>query len=273
MDPLDTMKAMSELWGQGVQSFLSAQRSAFGAMAPFAGEASIASMMPDAQAFESARQAYVEAWTSAQAISAALAKGLRTIEGQGTDPMTTGILTKIFDPKGWLSATSEVDEALNRMAEGPRLADLWNVERKFAAVYAAWLELRRCNLEHNTIMLQTWTKATEVFAKALRARPETGQPVESGRELIALWVETANDVLLETQRSEPFLKSQRETLKASTDLRLAQRSVAEFFAEMFGYPTRAELDDVHKSITELRREVRAERRRRAAVTGTKGGST
>ena len=259
--------------GKGLQNFFSAQQSAFGAMAPSVGETSIASIVPDAQAFESARQAYAETWTSAQAISAALAKGLRTAEGQGTDPMTSAILTKIFDPKGWLSATSEVDEALNRMAEGPRLADLWNVERKLAAVYAAWLELRRCNLEHSTIMLQTWTKATEAFAKALRARPETRQPLESGRELMALWVETANDVLLETQRSDAFLKSQRATLKASTDLRLAQRSVAEFYGEMFGYPTRAELDDVHKSITELRREVRAERRRRASVTGTKGRST
>ena len=60
----------------------------------------------------------------------------------------------MFDPKGWLWATSEVDEALKRMAEGPRLADLWQVERKFAAVYSAWLELRRCNLEHTTIMMQ-----------------------------------------------------------------------------------------------------------------------
>ena len=202
--------------------------------------------MPDAQAFESARQAYAETWTSAQAISAALAKGLRTAEGQGNDAMTAAILTEDFDPKGWLSATSEVDEALNRMAEGPRLADLWNVERKLAAVYAAWLELRRCNLEHNTIMLQTWTTATEAFAKALSVRPETEEPLESGRELMALWVDTANDVLLETQRSDAFLKSQRATLKASTDLRLAQRSIAEFYAEMFGYPTRAELDDVHK---------------------------
>ena len=33
--------------------------------------------------------------------------------------------------------------------------------------------------------------------------------------------------------------------------------IAEFYSEMFGYPTRAELDDVHKALTELRREVRA----------------
>ena len=73
MDPFDTMKAMNELWGNGMQDFFSARQSAFGAMVPSAGETSLPSMVPDAQAFESARQAYAEAWTSAQAISAALA--------------------------------------------------------------------------------------------------------------------------------------------------------------------------------------------------------
>ena len=62
--------------------------------------------------------------------------------------------------------------------------------------------------------------------------------------------------LLETQRSDTYLKSQREILKASTDLRLAQQEMAAFYSEMFGYPTREELDDVHRAVTELRREVR-----------------
>ena len=80
--------------------------------------------------------------------------------------------------------------------------------------------------------------------------------------MLALWVETANTALLETQRSESFLKSQREMLKASTDLRLAQRELAEFYSETYGYPTRAELDDVHRTVTELRRELRALKRER-----------
>jgi hypothetical protein len=79
----------------------------------------------------------------------------------------------------------------------------------------------------------------------------------SWRELLALWVETANTALLETQRSEAYLKSQRKILMASTDLRLAQQEIATFYSEMFGYPTREELDDVHRTVTELRRELRA----------------
>jgi hypothetical protein len=54
-------------------------------------------------------------------------------------------------------------------------------------------------------------------------------------------------------------------LKASTDFRLAQRELAEYYSEMFGYPTRAELDDVHKTVTELRRELRAMKRERRQV--------
>jgi poly[(R)-3-hydroxyalkanoate] polymerase subunit PhaE len=171
------------------------------------------------------------------------------------------MLARILDPRGWMSATNEVDEALQRMAEGPRLADLWNVERQFAEVFNAWVRMRQRSFEHNKVMLDAWTRAAGAFAKRLNARIENGEPpLDSVRAFLTLWGETANEILLETQRSDAFLETQREVLKASTDLRLAQRKVAEFYSEMYGYPTRAELDDVHKAVTELRRELRALKR-------------
>src|SRR3954468_9489013 len=108
-------------------------------------------------------------------------------------------------------------------------------------------------------------KAAGAFAKALNERAERGEALESSREVIALWVETANEVLLEAQWSDAFLKTQRDLLKASTDLRLAHQELAEFYSEMFGYPTRTELDDVHKTVTELRRELRAFKRESRAA--------
>src|SRR3954452_10910062 len=114
-------------------------------------------------------------------------------------------------------------------------------------------------------MLEAWLKAAGDFARALNERAERGETLESSREVTALWVETANEVLLETQRSDAFLKTQRDLLKASTDLRLAHHELAEFYSEMFGYPTRTELDDVHKTVTELRRELRALKRESRAA--------
>ena len=63
------------------------------------------------------------------------------------------------------------------------------------------------------------------------------------------------------QRSERYLNSQARLLKASTELRLAQQAVAEYYGQMFGLPTRTELDDVHRTVTELRRALRAVERR------------
>jgi hypothetical protein len=41
---------------------------------------------------------------------------------------------------------------------------------------------------------------------------------------------------------------------------MAQHELVEFYGERYGFPTRRELDDVHKTVTELRRELRALRR-------------
>jgi polyhydroxyalkanoate synthase subunit PhaE len=177
------------------------------------------------------------------------------------------MLGKVFDPRAWFAGIGGMDEALQRMAEGPRLADLWDTERKTLSLVNAWTALRQRNLEHNTVMLEAWLQAAGAFAKTLNDKVDRHETLGSWREILALWVETANAALLETQRSEAYLKSQREILKASTDLRLAQQEVAAFYSEMFGYPTRAEVDEVHRTVTELRRELRALQRARASAGG------
>jgi polyhydroxyalkanoate synthase subunit PhaE len=272
IDPFESMRSLASLWGQGGNALLASQQGMFRDMAENLAEkmraaseggAAAQGMAADTAGFEAARQAFGELWSSATEVSANLSKAMQG--SAPTDPLVAEMLGKIFDPKAWFSGTNDLDEALQKMAEGPRLSDLWNVERKFLSVFNAWVALRRRTLENNTVTLDAWTRAAGAFAKELNGRTEKAEKLDSWREMLALWVETANTTLLETQRSEAFLKMQRETLKASTDLRLAQRELAEYYSEMFGYPTRAELDDVHKTVTELRRELRALKRERPAA--------
>src|SRR4051795_10005076 len=270
MNPFEQMQSLADLWGKSGKAFATAQQGLFSGMADTmakaagAGDqASFQAFAPDTQGFEAARQDFSKLWASASELSSALTQNL-----QGADqanPHLSEMLAKIFDPRGWFSATNEIDQSLQRMAEGPRLADLWNVERKFIAVFNAWVAMRRHSLEHNKVMLEAWLKAAGIFAQTLNARADRGETLESSRAVLALWVETANEVLLETQRSDAFLTTQRDLLKASTDLRLAQQELAEFYSETFGYPTRTELDDVHKTVTELRRELRAFKRESRAA--------
>jgi hypothetical protein len=262
MNPFESIQALADLWGKGAKAMASAYPPEAQAVADEMSKAFGVGYMPDTEGVEVARRSFEQSWSAAQALSASLSEGLQRGDGAGqSDPVVTAMLARIFDPRGWMSATNEVDEALQRMAEGPRLADLWNVERQFAEVFRAWARLRQRSFEHNKVMLDAWTRAAGAFARRLNERAEKGEPpLESMRAFLTLWGETANEILLETQRSDAFLETQREVLKASTDLRLAQRKVAEFYSEMYGYPTRAELDDVHKTVTELRRELRSLKR-------------
>ena len=280
MNPFDAMQNLADLWNKGGQAYLTAQQGLFTGMADtmakaagLGDKASFQAFAPDTQGFEAARQDFAKLWSSASELSSALT---RTLKADQANPQVAAMLAKIVDPRGWLGATNEVDQTLQRMAEGPQLADLWNTERKFIAVFNAWTAMRRHSLEHNKVVLEAWMKAAGAFAKLLNERADKGEALESWRAVLALWVETANEVLLETQRSEAFLSTQRDLVKASSELRLAQQELAEFYSEIFGYPTRTELDDVHRTVTELRRELRAFKREsrasRPAVESTNGAA-
>ena len=136
MNPFEQMQSLADLWGKSGKAYATAQQGLFSGMADTMAKAAGAgdhaafqAFAPDTQGFEAARQDFSKLWASAFELSSALTPNL-----QGADqanPLMAEMLAKIFDPRGWFSATNEVDQTLQRMAEGPRLADLWNVERKF----------------------------------------------------------------------------------------------------------------------------------------------
>ncbi|GJE61852.1 poly(R)-hydroxyalkanoic acid synthase subunit PhaE [Methylobacterium trifolii] len=274
MDQFDAFKAMGEFWARAGTNFLGMPGTPFaqGAGQGVGQGAGPGQAMPtwpglqptDFAGLADAQSALAMSWASATALSTTLAETLR---GSGTaDPTATAVLARIFDPKAWLGGGAEFDGGLSRMAEGPRLADLWTMERKLGALSTAWGGLQRAQAEHNAVMLDGWTRAAGAFAKLVNERTERGEGFRSAREMMSLWIETANTVLLDVQRSEAFLASQRAMLKATTDLRLAQQEIAAATSELYGQPSRVEMDDVHKGLTELRREVRALRRAAAAAT-------
>ena len=260
--PFDYLKAMAELWGRGGQDFAAAQQNFLAGMAKASGQEAAPACRflacSIAQGMDQANQAFTKLWSAAMEMTQTIGRTLQT--GGEKNPAVAELLGKIFDPRAWFSGTDSMDQALQKMAEGPRLADLWDTERKMLTLFNAWTALRRRSVEHQTIMLEAWIQAAGTFAKDFNEKAVRNEALGSWREVLALWVETANAALLETQRSDTYLASQREMLKASTDLRLAQQEMAAFYSEMFGYPTREELDDVHRTVTELRRELRAMQR-------------
>jgi hypothetical protein len=129
----------------------------------------------------------------------------------------------MIDPRSWMANTGEIDDVLGRMAEGPRFADLWEVERHYARVMQAWMNVRHRGLEHSAVVLKASLQVGRHFTEEMAGRSNVDARAPHAKATLALWTETANRQLLETRLSEPFLQTQAAMIRTSTELRLAQQ--------------------------------------------------
>lgn len=176
-------------------------------------------------------------------------------KGAGFDPEA---MRKLFDPAQWKRAGSYFDLGLEKLTEGPTYATLWDLDRKTLNVQKLWLERARDAESYWEVVQSAWSKALDRFTKAVN--DPKGPPIPSGRAMLDLWLEVANGALVEMHRSDKFLEAQRRMTRSSTEYRLAEREIAEAFCEMHHIPTRTEMDEVQRTVTELRRELRAVKR-------------
>jgi poly[(R)-3-hydroxyalkanoate] polymerase subunit PhaE len=265
MNLLDYSKVLTDFWSAQGRALLQAQEQVGKAFAEGLQSAAAGklppiptmppNLSPEAEDLGRAVQSMVGLWSAA---TAACNKLITTVPSlAGGDGVVEATFRKMLDPRSWTSATGGLDDVLGRMAEGPRFADLLEIERRYASVLQAWVNLRRCSLEHNRVVLEAWLEAAGEFSEQLATG---GAASLDPKAALTLWTETANRQLLETQRSEPFLQTQAALIRATTELRMAQHELVEHFGKQYGFPTRTELDDVHRTLTELRRELRVTQR-------------
>lgn len=264
MDQLDFGKAVTDFWTMQAKALVAVQEQAgrvlMDGMQAMAAGAMAADPTSGHAELTQAGTAMAEMWSAATSMSATLAKA----PAPGGDPMLAAVFARITDPRQWLAGTGEMDDVLGRMAEGPRFADLWEIERRYARVMRAWVAVRRRSLEHNAVTLEAWVQAGKRFTEELARRgPNDAEP--DAKAALALWTDIANRQLLDSQRSDAFLSTQRELIRATTELRLAQQDLVEHVGKQYGFPTRTELDDVHRTVTAMRREMRQIKRAQRTV--------
>ena len=189
----------------------------------------------------------MEQWTT-------LAKGSWP-QGGGVD---ADALKKLFDPAEWKRAGSHFDMGLEKLTEGPTYATLWDLDRRMLKAQKLWVERARDVEAYYEIVQGAWNKTMQRFMKELN-NPK-GEAITNGRGLLDLWLSIAHGALLEMHRSKEFLEAQRRMTRSSAEYQLAEREIAEAFCEMHHIPTRGEMDDVERTVTQLRRELRALKR-------------
>ena len=258
----DYLKSLTEAWTSTGNALSTAQQQFFkqlekAPVLPFP-------IFPMSADLEGANAAFRQLLASAIEIPQAVAKEAGA-DGK-RDAVTIELLQKVLDPRSWLAATGYMDDGLRRIVEGPKLADVGQLEAKFFAVMKALGESRAAIVEQNTLLLTAWSRAANDFLEEF-SKAANGRPFGSRTEMVALWVDTANHHLLEMERSAGYLDNQRKLLRSTSALKLAQQELSDLYSETFGFPTRTEIDDLTRTVAELKREVRADKRARQTFKG------
>jgi hypothetical protein len=206
--------------------------------------------------------AMADVWRSSMALGGVLTRSVPGMEGGG---LANEMLTRMLNPMSTaLVGGNQVGDVIRRMTEGPRLADVGGLERQMVELMDLYVAVQTATRAYETIVASAWTKASQRFADDISQRARTGKGLRPGKKALEVWMDIANQTLVETHRSAEFLTAQRELLRTGMDFLLAEREFVEKLVEPPGLPTRSEIDEVHRSVWELKRRIRELERRDVA---------
>ncbi|NKL08420.1 hypothetical protein GFL39_26505 [Rhizobium leguminosarum bv. viciae] len=167
------------------------------------------------------------------------------------------LTTRAADSLFAVAQDGENSEAIKRMAEAPRLADVWNLDRQVYALMAASMDVGQRMAAYHAIASLPWSKAYERYSATLADTKEEDAKDFGWRKAFKAWRKIADEELISNKRSEDFLAAQRDLLRAALDLRICQQQMTDSIAKLFGLPNQQDFDELTRQLTEMRRELRA----------------
>jgi class III poly(R)-hydroxyalkanoic acid synthase PhaE subunit len=189
-------------------------------------------------------------------------------DGSSPDRWTPKTLREMFSPARWSGGgTGAFDAGLQHVIEGPKYATLWDLDRKLAELQQLSIKRDKAVLAYQGVVQRAWNYALERFMKILSSAK--GDTPTTWRGLTDRWLKVANETLIEAHRSETFVEAQTRMLRAASDYRLQERALAESWCEAWHIPTRTEVDEIQRTVTELRRQIRLLQRQNAPQSETR----
>lgn len=147
-----------------------------------------------------------------------------------------------------------------QMLQAPGIGYTREFDEKQRAAFAAWLDYQQASYEYQVVLADTWVKAFEQLMQQVLTMQQSGEEIEGLRAFIMRWSNTADEIFKDIFRSDAYVEVQSRLVNALMEFRLKQRMVNEELLDIMDMPTRSEIDEAHRRIYELRREVKALKR-------------
>ena len=206
-----------------------------------------------------------------QALFDSMAKEYQKNFDDNTHQFLFKSLSEMVQPQNWLNLSGDLfNMGAHNISDKPFVSGFSDVEERFAYATDSWKQFLKENQQYHSVVMKSWVKAYEKFTELVKEQQQNdSDKLFSPRELIDLWTTIADEELMGLHRSESFLAAQKDMIKASMEYRLHEKNIAEVLCESLHIPTRVEVDELHQSVTLLKRELRKTKQRLQALEAEK----
>lgn len=153
---------------------------------------------------------------------------------------------------------SAFDSTMGSLVRSPGFGFTREHEERISKGFEAWQKMQRSYANYQTLVASAWSGVFEQVLQELKERAEQDKPIESIRDLMRLWIGAADRSFDKVFRSDEYAHIQGEFVTDYMTYRIHEQAIVEETMMKYAYvPTRSEMDEAHRNIYELRKEVKA----------------
>ena len=200
--------------------------------------------------------AMAELWRSWTALGGSLGRTFPGVSaGGGIAAETLGRMT---DPLAMsLAGGGEVGNTIRRMTEGPRFADIGAAEHRMAKLMELWISVQTAARTYEGVVAGAWMTANQRFARDISSRSTPERRCRAASKPCDCGLKSPIKPSSKRTGHRNFSKRSKSSSGKGMEFLLAEREFVETLVEPAGLPTRTEMDEVHLTVLELKRRVRA----------------
>lgn len=156
-------------------------------------------------------------------------------------------------------------QTLGKLASSPNLGLSRELNSLLMEGFDSFTSMKLASAEYQAVEAEIWEAAFKQFGEDVTRLAEKGEKITNVRDLVMFWTRSAESVFLQAFRSERYTLAQGKLLNSAMQYRISQRRIMEEYLDAFDMPTRSEVDEVHKRVYELRKEVKALKKQLAEI--------
>ncbi|MEX0269655.1 class III poly(R)-hydroxyalkanoic acid synthase subunit PhaE [Leptolyngbyaceae cyanobacterium UHCC 1019] len=148
------------------------------------------------------------------------------------------------------------EKTLGQLTQMPLLGPSREFNHTLMQAFDAWAKLYPTNTDYQLVMAEIHMQSLAELIRELNSLAAKGEKVEDWQQFQQLWSRIADRVFEQAFCLEDNLKVRGRLLNATNYYKLRQQELMELWMKSLNLPTRSEVDEVHKNIYELRKEVK-----------------